>query len=113
MDGFEFDDEAWRRRQTEEFEGVAVNFISAEDLAASKLAIKGSESDEIGSMSVILSQTHLGRFDYEYFKRRVTQHDLREKLESVIEDLESLKAKGHLKRDIDAVKQHLLGILKA
>ena len=108
IDGFDFDDVTWGRREDEEINGEIIHFISPEDLVVSKLALSigMSEIDEIDVFSVLAARCGENRFDTGYFMKRIHEEGLSDGLEKIREKImeisEEDKTAGELlKKDLE------------
>jgi len=81
VEGLNFDDQVWGRREDEEVNGEIIHFISAEDLVVSKLALDLSGRDETDAFSVLIAMCEGNRFDSEYFLGRLEEHNLKDRLD--------------------------------
>lgn len=107
VDGFEFDDDAWKHRSDENINKIVVHFMSPEDMVVSKLSITQTEINNIDVLSILTNQTD--NFDFDYFSRRIKQfaiidkiRDLKEEINKLIEDEE---IRPHLKNVLIMLKK--------
>lgn len=78
VDGFKFDNEAWKHRSDEKIDNVVVHFMSPEDMMVSKLAINQTEDNNIDILSILINEAD--KFDLDYFLRRIKQFGMNDKM---------------------------------
>lgn len=106
VDGFEFDNDAWKHSSDEKINNVVVHFMSPEDMIVSKLAINQTENNNIDVLSILINE--VDNFDLEYFLRRIKQFGLDDK----IKDLKSRINKLSEDKEIEPYLKKVVVILE-
>lgn len=81
VDGFQFDDDAWKHRSDENINNVVLYFMSPEDMIVSKLAITQTENNNIDVFSILINEAN--NLDLDYFLKRIKQFGINDKIRNL------------------------------
>ena len=99
VDGFEFDEVAWRHRVDEKIGKETIHFISPEDIVSSKLSITPTENDIIDMIAVLTLNAK--NFDIDYFSGRINRFKLKGRVRDLIRKMRELMDEEDIKHHIE------------